>query len=327
MFVSFGFVYANVLGWLLPIKLFIFACIIVPVIFTTMFFFQPKSPVYSIQSGKAMEAMEALKALRGSKYDVTAEMKTIKLELSIALGGSNFFQLFKDRGVIRGFIISVTLLILKHLVGSTLVLIFTSEIVKACGFGDIAVKSAVITGGMIQALASFVPLYLVDRVGRRFLLIIGFSITLISSAVLGAFYVSLDRKLLSPNLLNTFSFVPLSALALYWFGYGVGLGNIAALTAVEIFPACFRAKLKCFSEFVNWSASFVVTMTYLQFGEAYGHDLLYFFYCFFSMIGILLVIYVYPEASRKTSLEIFDEIRKRKHIFRRYRAEPIRGLR
>nr|CAH7753821.1 unnamed protein product [Callosobruchus chinensis] len=45
MFVSFGFVYANILGWLLPLKLFIFACMIVPVIFTAMFFFQPKSPV------------------------------------------------------------------------------------------------------------------------------------------------------------------------------------------------------------------------------------------------------------------------------------------
>nr|CAH7745767.1 unnamed protein product [Callosobruchus chinensis] len=90
MFVSFGFVYANILGWLLPLKLFIFACMIVPVIFTAMFFFQPKSPVHAVQSGRANEAAEALRALRGSKYDVTAEIKTIKQELS-RVGQSNRF--------------------------------------------------------------------------------------------------------------------------------------------------------------------------------------------------------------------------------------------
>ncbi|VEN39012.1 unnamed protein product, partial [Callosobruchus maculatus] len=91
MFVSFGFVYANILGWLLPLKLFIFACIIVPVIFTAMFFFQPISPVHAVQTGKANEAADALRALRGSKYDITTEINTIKLELSRASRRTKFF--------------------------------------------------------------------------------------------------------------------------------------------------------------------------------------------------------------------------------------------
>nr|CAI5851218.1 unnamed protein product [Callosobruchus analis] len=94
-------------------------------------------------------------------------------------------QVFKDRGVVRGTIISAALLALKHLVGATLVLTFTSEIVKSSGFGNTVVKTAVIVGGLIQALASLIPLRYVDTIGRRFLLAVGFSITLTSSALLG----------------------------------------------------------------------------------------------------------------------------------------------
>nr|CAI5851217.1 unnamed protein product [Callosobruchus analis] len=257
MFVSFGFVYANILGWLLPLKLFIFACMIVPAIFTAMFFFQPKSPVHAVQSGKAGEATEALKALRGSKYDVTAEIKNIKLELSRSSERSTFLGVFKDRGVVRGTIISAALLALKHLVGATLVLTFTSEIVKSSGFGNTVVKTAVIVGGLIQALASLIPLRYVDTIGRRFLLAVGFSITLTSSALLGVYYVSFDRELVPKKQLLTLNWIPVTALAFYWLGYGAGLGNIAALTAVEIFPADVRPKCKCYTEFFNWCVQYL----------------------------------------------------------------------
>nr|CAH7753819.1 unnamed protein product [Callosobruchus chinensis] len=94
-------------------------------------------------------------------------------------------QVFKDRGVIRGTVISVTLLALKHLVGATLVLTFTGEIVRGCGFNNTIVKWSVIIGGMIQALASLIPLKYVDTIGRRFLLAVGFTITFTSSTILG----------------------------------------------------------------------------------------------------------------------------------------------
>nr|CAH7745762.1 unnamed protein product [Callosobruchus chinensis] len=323
MFVSFGFVYANILGWLLPLKLFIFACMIVPVIFTAMFFFQPKSPVHAVQSGRANEAAEALRALRGSKYDVTAEIKTIKQELSRVGQSNRFFAVFKDRGVIRGTVISVTLLALKHLVGATLVLTFTGEIVRGCGFNNTIVKWSVIIGGMIQALASLIPLKYVDTIGRRFLLAVGFTITFTSSTILGIYKVSLDRELAPNSILLSLNWLPLIALAFYWLGYGAGLGNIAALTAVEIFPADVRAKCKCVTEFFNWFTSFAVTMAYLQVGEACGHDILYFFYCLFSITGILVAVFIYPEGTNKDSLELFTEIKNRPHIYRSYKEEPL----
>ncbi|VEN52968.1 unnamed protein product [Callosobruchus maculatus] len=329
MFVSFGFVYATIFGWLLPIKLFIFACMIVPLIFTAMFFFQPKSPVHAVQTGKAIDAAEALRALRGPKYDVTTEINTIKLELSRAGQSDTFFGIFKDRGVVRATVIAVALQALKHLVGATLVLTFSSEIVRGCEFSNTMVKWSVIIGGLIQALASLIPLKYVDTIGRRFLLIIGFTITFTTSIILGVYKIYKNRQLAPNNLLVALNWLPLSALAIYWLGYGAGLGTIASLTAEEVFPADVRVKCKCFTEFCNWFvqytgfASFVVTMAYLQFGELCGHEFLYCYYCFFSIIGILLTIFIYPEGTNKTSLEIFTEIKDRAHIYRSYKEEPI----
>nr|CAH7723076.1 unnamed protein product [Callosobruchus chinensis] len=252
MFVSIGVVYANIFGWLLPIKLFIFACMIMPVIFTAMFFFQPKSPVHEVQMGKINQALDALKALRGPNYDVTPELKNIKLELSRNVDRKLFFGELKNTAVRRGLIISITVLLLKHLVGANQILTFTGAIVNSCGFSNAVIKWSVVIGGLIRALASFVPIFYIDRVGRRLLLVIGFSITFLSTFLIGVYYTFYDRKLASPGILETLKWVPLTSLACYWAGYGAGLGNICAMTAVEVFPADIRARCKCITELFNW---------------------------------------------------------------------------
>ncbi|VEN39011.1 unnamed protein product [Callosobruchus maculatus] len=64
-------------------------------------------------------------------------------------------------------------------------------------------------------------------------------------------------------------------------------------------------------------------MAYLQLGEACGHDILYFFYCFFSVIGILVAIFIYPEGTNRSSLDIFTELKNQPHIYRLDRNELI----
>nr|CAI5851214.1 unnamed protein product [Callosobruchus analis] len=64
-------------------------------------------------------------------------------------------------------------------------------------------------------------------------------------------------------------------------------------------------------------------MVYLQLGKSCGYDIIYFCYCFFSIIGILVTIFIYPEGTNKESLEIFTEIRNRAHIYRSYKEEPL----
>ncbi|VEN44484.1 unnamed protein product [Callosobruchus maculatus] len=323
MFVSIGFLYANVFGWLLPIKLFVFACLIVPVIFTAMFFFQPKSPVHEVQTGRIHQAISALKALRGSNYDFTAELKHIKLELARNAGERLFFGELKDKAVLRCLFISNILLLLKYLVGAAQVLTFTSEVVKSCGFSDAVVKWSVVIAGLIRAAASFIPIIYIDRLGRRLFLVVGFSITFVSTALLGVYYTFYDRKLASPRTLDMLEWIPLISLAFYWAGYSAGIGNVACMTAVEIFPADIRARCKCITELFNWSSSVVVATVYVQMGLTYGWDTNWYCYSFFSLVGIVIAIFVYPEATMKDTHEVFEEIAERKHIFRSYSVEPI----
>ncbi|VEN52969.1 unnamed protein product [Callosobruchus maculatus] len=107
-------------------------------------------------------------------------------------------QIFKDRGVVRATVIAVALQALKHLVGATLVLTFSSEIVRGCEFSNTMVKWSVIIGGLIQALASLIPLKYVDTIGRRFLLIIGFTITFTTSIILDN-----DQRILQESTRST----------------------------------------------------------------------------------------------------------------------------
>ncbi|CAH1977271.1 unnamed protein product [Acanthoscelides obtectus] len=136
VFYGFGMLYANFFGYVLPIKLFIFACAAIPFMFNSMFFFQPKSPVHNIQMGKIQESQEVLRKLRGSRYDLWPEIRTIQLELSRGYYRNHFWDMFKEKAVRKACYMGLSLVALKQLSGVTRSHFYTKEIVSGVEWID-----------------------------------------------------------------------------------------------------------------------------------------------------------------------------------------------
>jgi len=108
----------------------------------------------------------------------------------------------------------------------------------------------------VQLLSNIFSLFVVDRAGRKPLLITSGIIMCISMASMGAsFYLN--------NHGNTnFGFLPLSSLIVFMIGFSIGFGCIPFLIMGEIFPTAQRSLLSSLAGSFNLGVMFIVIKTY-----------------------------------------------------------------
>lgn len=92
--------------------------------------------------------------------------------------------------------------------------------------------------GIVQLLATIASMFLVDRAGRRLLLLISGIVMSISLAALGAFFYMLE--IYGSDVQLTLGWLPLASLLLFIIAYSSGYANVPFLIMGELFPAKFR---------------------------------------------------------------------------------------
>nr|CAH7732502.1 unnamed protein product [Callosobruchus chinensis] len=309
VFYSFGMLWANFFGYIFPIKLYIFACASLQLMFNSTFFFQPKSPVHSIQIGKLEETENTLRKLRGSKYDLWPELRTMQLELSREAKRKRFWDVLKEDAVRKAIYMSFSLVALKQLSGVTRAHFYTKEILGRVQWID-KYWGCCITG-LMQMLFAFIPVLFVDKLGRRLHLVVSFGTMSLSAAILGVHYSLKDRGLLSADQLQRMSLTPVIALAVFLGGYSLGVASISYSFPVEIFPADIRSRFVSACVAFNYFNAFTNTGIYTAIANWYGHDVVFYVTATFAATGTLCSAFWYPETKNRSTYEIFAELEGR----------------
>jgi facilitated trehalose transporter len=92
--------------------------------------------------------------------------------------------------------------------------------------------------GIVQLLATIASMFLVDRAGRRILLLVSGVVMAISLAALGAFFYMVE--IYGQDVQQTLGWLPLASLILFIIAYSSGFANVPFLIMGELFPAKFR---------------------------------------------------------------------------------------
>ncbi|XP_047112482.1 sugar transporter ERD6-like 4 [Schistocerca piceifrons] len=154
-----------------------------PLLFVACFVWMPESPYYLLAVGDEAAAERALRWLRDINQDVIFELREIKKAVEESrLSEGSLLAVFRTRRSRRALAISLGVVCAEQLAGINAVLFYTQSIFDAAG-GDVDSRVApIIVSGVMLLVSCLVP-FLVDRLGRKFLLIFsstGMSLALVS---------------------------------------------------------------------------------------------------------------------------------------------------
>ncbi|KAK3224126.1 hypothetical protein Dsin_011151 [Dipteronia sinensis] len=258
--VTIGIMLAYLLGlfvnWRVLAILGVFPCtLLIPGLF-----FIPESPRWLAKMGMTEEFEASLQVLRGFDTDITTEVNEIKR--SVASSGKRTTIRVTDlkrRRYWFPLMIGIGLLVLQQLSGINGVLFYSSKIFESAGISSS--NFATFGLGVVQVFATGVNTWLMDRAGRRLLLLVsstGMTISLLLVSV--AFYlegiVSKDSYMYS--IVGILSLVGLVALVI---SFSLGVGAIPWVIMSEILPVNIKGLAGSIATLLNWLTSWVVTMT------------------------------------------------------------------
>ena len=92
--------------------------------------------------------------------------------------------------------------------------------------------------GIVQLLATIASMFLVDRAGRRVLLLVSGVVMSIALAALGAFFYM--REVYGHDVQVSLGWLPLASLIIFIIAYSSGFANVPFLIMGELFPTKFR---------------------------------------------------------------------------------------
>ncbi|MGD9527770.1 MFS transporter [Pseudonocardia sp.] len=252
-------------------------------------FGMPESPRWLVGRGRVDDARRVLRQLRPTA-EADAELESIRATVSLrSLGLRGLFQ----PALRPALVIGVGLALFGQFTGVTTVVYFAPTTFTAAGFETGAALVGTFGIGILLLLATILGVFLVDRVGRRPLLLVGLPGMAISLAVIGAMY-------LLPDLSGAPALTIVLMTATYIMFFAVSLGVVAWVVPPEIFPLAARGAANGMCTMVLWAGNFTVTLTFLPMVEAFGAAVTFGILAAITVIAFVFVVALVPETKGKS---------------------------
>src|ERR1022692_5070879 len=195
--------------------------------------FLPESPRWLASRGHHDRARAMLARIRGTP-DVSAELQEIESSLARADERGHLSDLFAT-SVRPALIVGIGLAIFQQLTGINTVIYYAPLIIQSAGISSASGAILATAGiGIVNVLMTIVSMWLIDRVGRRPLLLTGIAGMVVTLLMLGlAFHMSIQAGWLSS--------VAVICMMLYVASFAISLGPIFWLLISEIYPLTVRS--------------------------------------------------------------------------------------
>jgi len=314
LFMACGILLSYIMGAWLPWNQLAWASAVFPAFLLLVMIPLPESPVWLLSKGRTSEAQKALKWLHHkrrtpndnipvelqqmSAYATTSENTQTTVSSNIKSGsGFSRKELFR-RPVLVPFALTFTLLIFQQVSGIDSIIFYTVSIFHSAG-SQIDDHLATIIVGLVQLVANFLSLFIVDRAGRKPLLIASGAIMCAALSALGTHFY-LQKYGTEQNL----GLLPLISLIVFMVGFSIGYCSIPFLLMGELIPQKQRSFLSSIAGSLNLGIMFVVIKTYHNLTNSIGEDGTFWFYSGICLCSCFFVYFLVPETKGKSLTEI-----------------------
>lgn len=278
------------MGW----RYMFWAELVPAVAFFVLMFFVPESPRYLAKAGKMEQAAAVLRRLGGENY-----AKDTISEIEVTLRGAENSKVSLKETLQKKYypvlIIGVVLAAFQQWSGTNVIFNYAQEIFASAGFDIDSTLKSIVATGTVNFLATIAALPLVDKIGRRRLILFG-------SAGLSVIYLCMATAYAMGVLGLPVLILVLAAIAIY----AVTLAPVTWVLISEIFPNRIRGMAVSIATFSLWLACFLLTYTFPLINAACGASGSFAVYCVICALGFIFILRKVPE-TKGVSLEELEK--------------------
>ncbi len=250
----------------------------------------PESPRWLAKAGYFERAAAVLTRIGGSQH-AAKELADIQQSLQGASRDKVNLATLWSKALRRPLLIGIFLAVLQQWCGINIIFSYAQDIFQAAGYHITGVLFEIMVTGLVNLVFTFVAIGLVDKLGRRFLMLLGAGGLVVTHLLLGwAFLEHLKGS-------------PVVVLVMAAIGcYAMTLAPVTWVLISEIFPNRIRGTAVSLAVSALWIADFILTQTFPLLKSAVGNVGAFWLYAAICAAGLLFILKFVPE-TRNRSLE------------------------
>ena len=270
------------------------------VLFVGMYFL-PETPRWLVSKNREEEAKQVLRRTRSEEEieNELAEIRQVEEEEEQQAGVGELLSAWVRPILVVG----IGLAVFQQFVGINTVIYYAPTIIKSTGLQSSASIFATIGIGIVNVAMTVVAILIIDRVGRKPLLLVGLVGMTISLAILGWAF-------LTSGFAGIISWITLAGLMLYIASFAVSFGPLLWVMLPEIFPLKVRGAGTGVSALTNWGANFIVAQAFLPLVGLIGETAVFWILAGICVLAGIFIYFVVPETKGRSLEEIEADLRE-----------------
>jgi len=271
-------------------------------IFAIGMYFLPESPRWLVRHGEPARARAILARIRGTS-DVDAELKEIEQSFAQSQEHGNWHDLLSPT-LRPALIVGIGLAIFQQITGINTVIYYAPLIIQSAGVSSASGAILATAGiGVVNVLMTIVSMWLIDRIGRRPLLLTGIAGMIVTLGALGWAFHSTARS-------EALSWLAVISMMLYVASFAISLGPIFWLLIAEIYPLHVRSSSEGLAATFNWGSNLLVSLTFLTLLQGIGAPKTFWLYGLCAIGAWFFSYRLVPETKGRTLEQIEQFWRK-----------------
>lgn len=195
--------------------------------------------------------------------------------------------------------VSLSLMLFQQFSGINAVIFYTVDIFKSAGSTlDPSICSIIV--GVVQVLMTFASAVLIEKAGRKILLLQSSIVMGICLITLGVYFYIKDGG----SDVTAIGWLPLGAVVLFIISFSLGFGPIPWLIMGELFAPDVKGVASAIAVMFNWTLVFVVTQTFGPLNDSIGSAATFWLFASFMVLCTFFVAIKVPETKGKTNAQI-----------------------
>ena len=265
-------------------------------LFFVLMIIMPESVRWLVKNGQDEKAKNTLRKIGGAQY---AEMEIASIKSTIGEDEVSrvHFDALLQPGLFKVLMLGFFLAILQQWCGMNVIFYYAADIFMAAGYDMKQMMLQIVVIGSVMVISVIFTIFLVDRYGRKTLMLLGTGGLAVIYVIEGYFFQVGVQGI--PIVILT-----LASVAIYSFT----LAPVVWVILSEIFPNRIRGAAMSLAAVVLWIGNFSLTFTFPSIKEGLGWSLNFWLYALICIVGFVVMYYKLPETKGKSLEQIEKEL-------------------
>ncbi len=295
------------------------------VLLTVLMIFMPESPNWLMMKyGRSSQVVDSLRKLRNSDSNIESELKELEDRAEEAKKDSGFsMEQLKRADVYKPFIIAIALMFFQQFSGINAVMFYSNDIFEESG-SSLNPSYATIIVSSSMTLATIFGSSVIDKLGRKILLLVSGIGHVLSLGVMGYYYIThkSGSKESTAFITTTFAttiqttttelpksnsdlgWLPVVCLVVFVIAFSIGYGPIPWMIVAEITPSSALGFISSIATALNWTFAFAITKEFADVQKAITPYGAFWMFAGCSAASVVFVFMFVPETKGKSVEEM-----------------------